>query len=119
MLTTLFTHDYLNRLQIGFVVKQLESGLIASPFIHSLANQLRLNNCDIVGGVSCTSLHKRCGSVACMFVGKNKQSRQGRLLKFRLERAKHFLVFFLLVAYVVGRYFVAEQGIQASYLHTL
>ena len=35
-----------------FVVKRLESGLIASTFTHSLANWLRLNNCYIVGGVS-------------------------------------------------------------------
>ena len=33
---------------------------------------------------------------------KNKQSRRSRLLKFRLEQRKHFLVFFLLVVYVVG-----------------
>ena len=76
---TLFTHDYLNRLQIGFVVKWLESGLIASTFTHSLANGLRLrqnydylhrlNNSDIVGG-ELYLFRKGCSSVACVFVGK-------------------------------------------------
>ena len=39
---TLFTHKYLNQLLISFVAKQLESNLIASAFIHSLTNWLRL-----------------------------------------------------------------------------
>ena len=41
-LFTLFTHDCLNRLLIGFVAKQLESSLIASTVTHSLADWLRL-----------------------------------------------------------------------------
>ena len=51
------SHDFLNRLEIGFVVKRLGSGLIASGFTHSLANQLHLNDCDIVGGASYLFLH--------------------------------------------------------------
>ena len=57
------THDlFLNRLQIDFVAKRLESSLITPAFTHSLTNQLRLrqtqdylhkiNNCNVVGGVS-------------------------------------------------------------------
>ena len=72
---TLFTHDPLNRLQIGFVVNRLESGLIASVFTHSLANRHH-NNCDNVGGASYLFL-QACGSDPWIFVGKT--SSQGEL----------------------------------------
>ena len=107
---TLFTHNFLNRLKIGFVVKQLESGLIASTFTHSLSNRLRFNNCNIVGGASYLFPQALWFGHSCICC-KYKQSRRGRLLKFQLEQAEYFLVFFLLVVYVVGRCFLAECGI--------
>ena len=123
---TLFTHDYLNQLLIGYVTKRLESGLIASTFTHSLANRfcLRKNydylhkiyNCNIVGGASYIFLQVLWFGCLCI-CWRNKQSGRSRLLKFQLEQTKQFVVFFLLIAckgyiYVVGRCFLAERGIK-------
>ena len=117
------SHDYLNRVLISFVAKRLESSLIASAITYSLANRIHLkqnydclheiNNCNIVGGAS--HLFQEVLWFSCLCIcQRNKQSKRSRLHKFLLEQTKHFLVFFLLVAYVASRCFLAEQGMKHS-----
>ena len=42
-----------------------------------------------------------------------------KLLKYQVEQMKHFVVFFLLIAIVVGHCFPAKQKIKQFYVHAL
>ena len=78
-----------------------------------------INNCYIVGGASNLHVLLNVSSMVSPQVfwcylhicQRNKQSRSTRLPRFQLEQGKQLLVFFLLVAYVVGRYLCNDHGL--------